>query len=291
MPLRHAFWIIVAGTTPTSFKARRSEDLLPTLRQLQRTQPDTVLRWFERGRLWESPEAAREDHLAQRKSTAARKRDWRPGGDHVDPRARFKVPRDVKRARFKERARREHAEGPSTPAGARRSGQGPPPDSRPDQGSSSPPETRRGPGFPLGGWPGPSGDRPFTSRPPRDRQGDRPPGNRPFSNRPPGDHRRSDRPFGKRPPGDRPRGDRPFGDRPFSNRPPGRPRGDRPFGSRPPGKSPFGERPFGNRPPGERSQGDRRFGNRPPRGNGKFKPKFGKRDGGKNRKPRGPKGS
>ena len=83
MPLRYAFWIIVAGTTPTSFKARRSEDLLPTLRQLQRTQPDTVLRWFERGRRWESPEAAREDQVERRKSTADRKRDWRPGGDHI----------------------------------------------------------------------------------------------------------------------------------------------------------------------------------------------------------------
>ncbi len=29
-----------------------------------------------------------------------RGRDWRPGGAHKDPRARFKVPRDVKRARM-----------------------------------------------------------------------------------------------------------------------------------------------------------------------------------------------
>ena len=60
MAQRHSFWIIVAGSTPTSFRARRAEDLLPTLRQLQRTQPDTVLRWFERGKLWDSPDAARE---------------------------------------------------------------------------------------------------------------------------------------------------------------------------------------------------------------------------------------
>ena len=39
----HSFWIIVSGATPTSFRARRAEDLLPTLRQLQRTQPDTAL--------------------------------------------------------------------------------------------------------------------------------------------------------------------------------------------------------------------------------------------------------
>jgi hypothetical protein len=36
-----------------------------------------------------------------------RGRDWRPGGEHKDPRDRFKVPRDVKRARFKDRAQRD----------------------------------------------------------------------------------------------------------------------------------------------------------------------------------------
>jgi hypothetical protein len=32
-----------------------------------------------------------------------RARDWRPGGEHKDPRERFKVPRDVKRARMAKR--------------------------------------------------------------------------------------------------------------------------------------------------------------------------------------------
>jgi hypothetical protein len=318
MPLRYAFWIIVAGTTPTSFKARRAEELMPTLRQLQRTQPDTVLRWFERGRLWESPEAARDDQLARKKTAHERKRDWRPGGDHVDPRARFKVPRDIKRARFKERARRDRFDGP-------------PSDSRPDQGPkpSIPPESRRGPGNPLGGWTpssGPRGDRPFSNRPPG---GDRPRGDRPFSNRPPGDRPRGDRPFSNRPPGDRPRGDRPFsnrppgdrprGDRPFSNRPPGdrprgdrpfsnrptsdRPRGDRPFSNRPPGDRPRSDRPFSKRPPSDRPRDDRSFSKRPPGGRAPFKPgksfrkPFGKPPGRGpsgakgGRKPRGPKGS
>jgi hypothetical protein len=36
-----------------------------------------------------------------------RDRGWRPGGAHQDPRDRFKVPRDVKRARFKAKARRD----------------------------------------------------------------------------------------------------------------------------------------------------------------------------------------
>jgi hypothetical protein len=38
-----------------------------------------------------------------------RGRDWRPGGEHKDPRDRFKVPRDVKRARFKAKAQRDRA--------------------------------------------------------------------------------------------------------------------------------------------------------------------------------------
>jgi hypothetical protein len=38
---------------------------------------------------------------------APRGRDWRPGGEHKDPRDRFKVPRDVKRARFKAKLQRD----------------------------------------------------------------------------------------------------------------------------------------------------------------------------------------
>lgn len=96
-------WVIVAGAQPTSFRARRAEDLLPTLRQLQRTQPSVSMKWFERGRFWDSPEAAREAEIAKRRRAADRGRDWRPGGQHADPRARFEVPRAERRARFKKR--------------------------------------------------------------------------------------------------------------------------------------------------------------------------------------------
>ena len=34
--------------------------------------------------------------------------DWRPGGQHQDPRDRFKVPRDVKRKRFAQKVRSGH---------------------------------------------------------------------------------------------------------------------------------------------------------------------------------------
>ena len=105
MPGRHTYWVIVSGTDATAFRARRPEDLLPTLKQLQRTQPDAVLKWFERGRLWESPEQALAD-LRGPRAKPMRGRGWRPGGNHVDPRARFEVSRDEKRRRFKQRLRR-----------------------------------------------------------------------------------------------------------------------------------------------------------------------------------------
>lgn len=96
-------WVIVDGTVPTSFRAREQADLLPTLRQLQRTQPGVELKWFERGQLWTSPEAAKAALLERRRSPNARGRDWRPGGQHKDPRAKYDIPRDQKRARFKKR--------------------------------------------------------------------------------------------------------------------------------------------------------------------------------------------
>jgi hypothetical protein len=104
MPARHTYWVIVAGPHATAFRARERDDLIPTLRQLQRTQPDASLRWFERGRLWQSPAEAR-DALKARRLTGppSRGRAWRPGGTHADPRAKYKLTRDQKRQRFKKR--------------------------------------------------------------------------------------------------------------------------------------------------------------------------------------------
>lgn len=127
MPPRHAFWTIIYANAPTSFRAATREELLPTLKQLQSTHPDAVLKWFARGRLWTSPEEAREALFRQRATRPARRnpaerrphrdageptgdrargRDWRPGGMHRDARDRFKVPRDVRRKRFAARVRR-----------------------------------------------------------------------------------------------------------------------------------------------------------------------------------------
>ena len=89
MPPRYAFWTILIDQKPTAFRAREQDELRPTLAQLRRTNSDVTLKWFARGRLWDSPEQERE---AQRKPEPVerRTREWRPGGAHKDPRARFK---------------------------------------------------------------------------------------------------------------------------------------------------------------------------------------------------------
>jgi hypothetical protein len=256
MARSHAFWVILAGAVPTAFRSPKREDLLPTLHQLQRKQPDVTLQWFDRGRLWESPEAARAALLAKLPQFPDRKSDWRPGGSHKDPRARYQLSRDEKRARFKKRLGRPPlGPDPDKPSDSRRTGRtrvahrawrsarslakpggpprdrwqkpGGPPRDRPPSGDrwqarwsavwGSLEETREGSANAR------SGDRPY-----------RPPGIVPADRR--------DRPG--RPPGDRPAGLGAGG----------------PFGGRPPaGRKPFGRRPPGNFvPPGPR-------GRKPPR--------------------------
>lgn len=151
----HSFWLIVDGAVPTAFRARHREDLLPTLHQLQRTQPNVALLWFERGRTWESPAAAREALAERRRLARERKPGWRPGGSHADPRAKYALTRDQKRARFKQRATRDWRDQKN---------------SRPSESSS--------PAAP---------NRPFKRRPPR-------PGWKPASSGPPGAGGRFSRP-------------------------------------------------------------------------------------------------
>lgn len=126
---RVRFWTILIGDEATSFRATDQEMLVPTLKQLQRVHPQAVLRWFEAGRLWSSPEDARRAILEATRPARKRGEEWRPGGEHRDPRARYQVPRDVKRRRFAQRLRREDARpsregeatrGPEKPARPRR---------------------------------------------------------------------------------------------------------------------------------------------------------------------------
>jgi len=121
MPPRHVYWTIILEGKPTAFRAHSSEELLPTLKQLQARHPDTVMRWFARGRLWASPEEERIAAQAKRPPRERRPPGWRPGGEHKDPRDRFKVPRDEKRRRFAAKQRRERdGGGPPEPGSGRR---------------------------------------------------------------------------------------------------------------------------------------------------------------------------
>ena len=113
MPPRFTYWTIIADGQPTAFRAATQDELLPTLKQLQSKQPDAVMMWFARGKLWPSEEASAMALRMEREGRDRRERrgpDWRPGGEHKDPRDRFKVPRDVKRQQFAARARRDRIE-------------------------------------------------------------------------------------------------------------------------------------------------------------------------------------
>ncbi|HOC17700.1 MAG TPA: hypothetical protein PKK95_05500, partial [Vicinamibacterales bacterium] len=104
MPPRFAFWTIVIDGSPTAFRAAKRDDLLPTLKQLQGRNPHAELKWFARGKVWESPEQARasrerggpprRDSFAHGGAGGAgderRGKQWRPGGEHRDPREKFK---------------------------------------------------------------------------------------------------------------------------------------------------------------------------------------------------------
>jgi len=161
MPPRYSYWTIIAGGQPTAFRAATQDELLPTLRQLQSKQPDAVLMWFARGKLWPSEEASAMALRMEREGAARERRgpDWRPGGEHKDPRDRFKVPRDVKRSQFAARARRERIEEQGGGAKSDR-----PPGPRPARPTGPTGAGGPRPARPTGGA---GGDRPFRPRGPR----------------------------------------------------------------------------------------------------------------------------
>jgi hypothetical protein len=141
MPPRYVYWTIIYGNAATSFRAGTREELLPTLKQLQSRHPDAVMKFFARGKLWDSEEEARQwrDERQrrdrppdeQRRPAEHRGKDWRPGGKHRDPRDRFKVPRDVKRKRFADRLRRDRVSPkPAKPGGGSTASSGRPPQDR-----------------------------------------------------------------------------------------------------------------------------------------------------------------
>ena len=127
MPPRYSYWTIIAGGLPTAFRATDREELLPTFSRIRHKHPDAQLKWFARGKLWDSPESARRDTEERRRAKpssesrgqGARGRDWRPGGEHRDPRQKYKDAKKAGNARerkrkFERRQRFGKADGPRT---------------------------------------------------------------------------------------------------------------------------------------------------------------------------------
>jgi hypothetical protein len=172
MPPRYAYWTIIAGGLPTAFRAADRDDLLPTFQRIKEKHPDAQMKYFARGKLWESQDAARaaqhrggdhrprpsggnrsgppaagnrggrppgsdrrgqpsgsdrrgrpslsaeargakaEGHPEQRRRPEKRSRDWRPGGEHRDPRQKFVDAKKQRNAAIrKERWQRKNADG------------------------------------------------------------------------------------------------------------------------------------------------------------------------------------
>ncbi len=132
MPPRHAYWTIIVDDQPTAFRAHDAEELEPTLNRLKEKHPSAVMRWFERGKLWESRDAARAEGFgrgerrwegprpdrpqspardaapeSRRHGEEEKPRDqkWRPGGEHRDPRQKYKDAKKAKWDRFKKNIR------------------------------------------------------------------------------------------------------------------------------------------------------------------------------------------
>ena len=224
MPPRYAYWTIIAGGLPTAFRMTEREELLPTFKRIKQKHPDAEMKYFARGRLWGSPEEARAESErlraeadARRGRTTQRGRAWRPGGEHQDPRQKFKDAKKVRNQdRRQERFDRRHKAG-APPSGG-------------DDAPSRP--TSQSTGAPRTEW----RDRPRSDQPPQD------------SARPdrPRQDDRGDRGFRGKPPVAR---DRPWNDRgPRTARPPAS--GGRPWSDRPPQDSGRQDRPFRGTPTG-----------------------------------------
>jgi 23S rRNA pseudouridine2605 synthase len=185
------------------------------------------MKWFARGKLWDTPEQAQWAGKNLPGSGEKRGRDWRPGGEHTDPRDRFK------------KKRRDGG----APQGAARPFQGRPPQGgqRPWRDKpSGPPRDRPwrdkraggtpsdAPGKPSGAPGKPSGVAQVF------RPAHKPRGDRPWSGKPTSGPPRGDRPWSGKPTSGPPRRDRPWSGKPTS----GPPRRDRPWSAKPPSGPP-----------------------------------------------------
>jgi 23S rRNA pseudouridine2605 synthase len=219
MPPRFAYWTIILDGIATSFRARERDEILPLFNQQKKKDPTAQLKWFSGGKLWDSPEQAKEERLlererdfrdqrdregrefrasqgdrrgfgdrpmgprpdrpqgppsdrapwkggdsappADRPKEPRRSKDWRPGGEHKDPRDKYKLPPGEARKRWKQRHLGPGSGGPKTFGGKP---EGPP--RSPGFKPAGPPSTSLRPGKFFGGKPsGPGGQRPFGRKP------------------------------------------------------------------------------------------------------------------------------
>jgi len=231
MPPRFAYWTILIDGKPTAFRSRDQQELLPTITQLKRTNQDVVLKWFARGRLWESQEAERAAERRPAFTGEKRGADWRPGGAHKDPRDRFKKKHRPERAWSPgDQPVRRDRPWSAKPPGPRK-----PWNAKPAGGQHRPWESK--PSGPRKPWTqGARGEgKPWSSKPPGERK--------PWSSKPSGERK----PWSPKPPGDR----RPWGARPSG--------GDKPWGGHPAGpRKPWGAKPSGPRKPWRDRPDDRK---------------------------------
>ena len=152
------------------------------------------MKWFARGRVWDSPEQARWAGSNLEGTREKRGREWRPGGKHEDSRPRF----DKRR---KDSSRPGNGPGTAAP--------------RADSLSTAKPATGPEQERQLAAKPAAEGQRPRSPKPPRE-------GQRPWSPKPP--RKEGQRPWSPKPPGE--------GQRPWTAKPPRE--GQRPWTAKPP---------------------------------------------------------
>ena len=124
MPPRYAYWTILVDGGPTAFRAAEPDELLPTLKRLQVKQPGATMKWFEKGKLWESREEAKDKLSAgytvgpdgalvpPPEGAERRTKSWRPGGEHRDPREKYLLAKKAKWQKFKQMVRARPGHGP-----------------------------------------------------------------------------------------------------------------------------------------------------------------------------------
>ena len=84
MPPRYSYWTIIADGLPTAFRAAEKDELLPTFARIRHKHPDAEMKWFARGKLWDSPESARSAAAEKREADAKRLRES-AGQSHSAP--------------------------------------------------------------------------------------------------------------------------------------------------------------------------------------------------------------